>query len=121
MYTPPKLSKINKSTMFINLTMGMVTLQPELEKQRHSHCEVGIASMASFYHMGVIQKRQLPGQLVQAWKTLETQTQLQKSNLLNLTTLTKWFDSNSFLKLRIITQNIRLLYKEAFLCCSLLT
>lgn len=65
--------------------------------------------------MGIIQKRQLPRQLVQAWKTLETQTQPQTWNSLNLTTLTKWFDSSSFLKLRIIRQKMRLLYKEGSL------
>lgn len=40
--------------------------------------EVGITSVSRFCHMGIIQKRLLPRQLVEAWKTLETQTQLQK-------------------------------------------
>lgn len=83
--------------------------------------EVGITSVSRFCHMGIIQKRLLPRQLVEAWKTLETQTQLQKWNSLNLTTLTQWFDSSFFLQLRIIEQNMRLFYKEGSLCCLLLT
>lgn len=78
--------------------------------------------MSSFCHMGIIQKRQLPRQLVEAWKTLETQIQLQKRNSLNLTTLTQWFDSSFLLKLRIIMQNMRLFFffiKKALfaVCC----